>query len=178
MNDFEMRRQLRELAAERSPPRDLWPGIAARLASARDTDAPPVPSRKGNRWLPLALAASALLAAVLMWPPPADMLSPPPPADVAAIDGAHSRADPDMGEAHAAMLREVEAMRFEFHVALAQLADVPLPPEWRAVMRELKDSEQSLREALEAQPDSTWLLAQLRRTYEQRLKLGQLAAVG
>jgi hypothetical protein len=84
----------------------------------------------------------------------------------------------DLGEAHGErMLRQVDALSIEFRVALAQL-EGPLPPALRPAARDLRDSELALRDALREQPHSRYLLDQLRRTYEQQLRLSQLAALG
>jgi hypothetical protein len=59
MTDFELQRRLRELIAPRPPQGDLWPAIAARIATA------PVRVQTGRRrsaWLPIAAAAALLFA--------------------------------------------------------------------------------------------------------------------
>ena len=58
MNDFELRRELRELRVDREPQHDLWPRIAQRLNVADMA-----PTRTARRpWLPFAVAASIALA--------------------------------------------------------------------------------------------------------------------
>jgi hypothetical protein len=59
MTDFEIQRRLRELNAPRTPQSDLWSDIAARIAA----EATPLARRRRN-WLPLAAAASLLMAVV------------------------------------------------------------------------------------------------------------------
>jgi hypothetical protein len=54
--------RLRKLPAEIPPGRDLWPGIAARLGSAKSSRRA-TPQR--SRWRPLAAAASVVFVAVL-----------------------------------------------------------------------------------------------------------------
>lgn len=66
MNEFQWLQQTRALARPVAPQQDLWSNIAARI----DAPAQP-PSRRGSRWLPLAMAASlgalSLLAGMLAW---------------------------------------------------------------------------------------------------------------
>jgi len=168
MNEFELKRRLGELPRERSPQRDLWPSIEAGIASA------PARRQSGRRsprhWAPWALAASVALAAVLMWP---EAVEQPAPSETHAMPAMAGHLPPYQGIAW-----QADALSIEYRVALAQLAPVPLPDELEPVARELRESEQSLRSALRQNPESTFLLAQLRRTYEQQLRLSQLAAFG
>lgn len=163
MNEFELRRQLRALPTERDPAHDLWPAIAARLPS-RDTAAPR-PGARG-RLAGWAVAASLLAATILLWPLRTAHETPPPVAEAARA--------PINGP----LRWQADALRLEYSLAIAQLAEAPVPPELRPAVRELKQSEQALRAALRADPGSTYLLGQLRRTYEQQLRLSQLAALG
>jgi hypothetical protein len=162
MNEFELRRQLRALATERAPARDLWPAIAAGLPP-RDA-APAASSWRRRHWAGWVMAASLAGMMVLLWPL---QLAPPTPEP-----GVHTV----RSEAPTPLLWQAMALRLEYSIAIAQLADTPLPPELRPAVRELKESEQALREALRANPESTFLLGQLRRTYEQQLRLSQLGA--
>lgn len=139
--------QLRGLRRDLPPSRDMWPGIAARIADA------PAPARP-RRWLPLGLAASMVLAAGLAWqvqrpaPPPGDPL----------------------------IQREAEALAQQYQGALDELARLPqaqLAETYTPALRELDGSTQAILRALERDPDSRLLLEQLRRTYSKRLALGQ-----
>jgi hypothetical protein len=166
MDDFELRRRLRGLAGEREPSRELWPGIAAAIAAS------PARSRQARsrrprppRWLGWAAAAAVTCLAVLLWPQQA--------AD--PLLSAEHRPDSEQARHQAHMQQELAAMHWEYRLALAQLAETPMPPALRPAARELKESERALRDALREQPQATYLLAQLRRTYEQQLRLGQLA---
>ncbi len=73
MNEFEWRRQLRDLRQPLTPRRDLWTSIDAALDAAERVDSAAIPSRaqRGNPWRRLmsaGLAASLLLvAATLVW---------------------------------------------------------------------------------------------------------------
>jgi hypothetical protein len=165
MNEFELRRHLRDLPHEREPSRDLWPEIAARIAADPPRESNPPRSRPSpSRRVPIALAAAAGLVAMLA-------------AGLFRSDDALPTPDPLVAD-HVGVLREAAAMRFEYRIAIAQLSDTPLPPELRPAARELKQAEAMLRDALLENPDSTFLLGQLRRTYEQQLRLSQRAAFG
>jgi hypothetical protein len=177
MNDMELLRALRALDRERSPRRDLWPAIAAGIEAGHPRSHRRPPRR---HWVPLAMAASALLAAVVMWPAALEDGEPgSASAPVAVILEGDPEADADLGRAHGdRMLRQADALSIEFRVALAQLEAGPLPPALRPAARDLRESELALREALREQPHSRYLLGQLRRTYEQQLRLSQMAALG
>ena len=169
MNEFELKRRLGELPRERSPQRELWPAIEAGIVAAQ-------PQRHAGRrsqrhWAPWALAASVALTAVLMWPEAVEQTDSSSGAGMLPIAG-------QLPLAYQGIAWQADALSIEYRVALAQLAPVPLPDELEPVARELRESEQSLREALRQNPGSTFLLAQLRRTYEQQLRLSQLAAYG
>lgn len=147
MNELQLRQQLRALRVDCAPPQDLWPAIAPRLA----------PRRSRSRWLPLALAASLLLAlpTLLLLAPPADA-----PASAAGIT------------------READAMAIHYRAALAELSAAPLPAAMRELADQLDHDAEQLREALESNPRSVELLHQLRRTYDQRLRLNQRVLLG
>jgi hypothetical protein len=73
MNDFEWRRQMRDLRQPLAPRQDLWASIDAALDAAESPvadDAPPVQTRPRarRRWLIAAsFAASLLLAGAIGW---------------------------------------------------------------------------------------------------------------
>lgn len=73
MNEFEWRRQMRDLRQPLAPRQDLWASIDAALGDAESTvagDAPTVtaPSGSRRRWLIAAsFAASVVLAGVMGW---------------------------------------------------------------------------------------------------------------
>lgn len=195
MTDFELRRDLRKLPRERAPANDLWPGIAARTAAAPAQTAPQAPRRHGRAWL--AVAASLLLATLLVpWllqqvsapvplagdpgpatPVPAQTTAPmrtsvpaqtpvPPAGPRAAALHAAAR--------HAAALH-ADVLTLEYSAALEQLAHQPPPPALAPVLGELDSSARQIRAALRQDPQATYLLGQLRRTYDQRLRLTRLA---
>lgn len=159
MNELELRQALRGLRQDRDPAHDLWPGIATRL--------PAVASPRRRPWLPLALAAASALVAVL----------------VTRLPAPDSGLTPNMAVATAAaapgpLLREADVMIVEYRAALAELSQAPLPLPLRPLADQLDDGARELRDALEHNPQSLDLLHQLRRTYDQRLRLSQRAALG
>ena len=159
MNELELRQALRGLRQDRDPAQDLWPGIATRLPTAAS------PWRRP--WLPLALAAASALVAVLVTRLPAPDSGPTPNMAVATV-----------GTPQAPLLREADVMIVEYRAALAELSQSPLPLPLRPLADQLDDGARELRDALEHNPQSLDLLLQLRRTYDQRLRLSQRAALG
>ncbi len=151
MSETELRWQLRQLPRELEPPRDLWPGIAARLQPAR-------PTRRGLGWLAgLAIAASLCLAVGLAW----QQGRPPSP-------------DPQV----ALVQREAQALTREYQAALLQFEGAPLPAPIQPALATLDRSVGEIRQALDSDPGARYLLDQLRRTYSRRLSLTQRAATG
>ena len=114
MNEFEWRRQLRDLRQPLAPQRDLWHAIDATLdAAATDlTDNPPRSTRRS--WLlGASLAASLLLVAGIGW----HLLraSTPVPAPIAST---HPWKPVDPRLAGAAI--ELDAARLELQLAIRQ----------------------------------------------------------
>ena len=151
MNDESLRFRLRQLPREIEPARDLWPGIAARLPARR---------QRPHRWPTLlALAACLCLAVgVAAWLRPA--AAPQPDLEQVLVQ------------------REVEALTREYQAALSEMDGVPVPDPLAPALATLDQSAEEIRAALEAQPGSTRLLEQLKRTYTRRLALTQRAALG
>lgn len=159
-DDLDLLRRLKALPREREPASDLWAGIEARLR-------PAAASRRPVRWLPCALAASALLAAVLF-------LQSRPAMDAPAV----AVAPPAAAPANEFVRREAAAITIEYRLALETFAGATLPPELQVAATELDVSARSIRRALRDDPDAVYLLDRLRRTYDQRLKLSQRVLVG
>jgi hypothetical protein len=166
-DDLALLRQLRQLPRERTPPRDLWPAIAARVAPA--AAASPRARRRLPLWSGLALAASLGAVALL-----ATRQAPPVPDAALAVAPAAAVLSP----AGAAMRHEADALTLEYRLALQPFEDAPLPPALRAAAIELDASAAQLRGALREQPQAPYLLDRLRHTYDQRLKLAQRGALG
>lgn len=160
-NDDLLRWQLRGLRRDIEPGRDLWPGIAARIVAAPQT------AKTGHRrpaWLPMALAASLLLAFGVFW-----RFGPAPSAPTAA----GSSGDRVIQFEAAALSRQYQGALVE----LVQSAPARTEGEsaFAAAIHDLDRSAAQIRAALERSPDSRFLLEQLRRTYARRLALTQRA---
>jgi len=118
MNEFEWRRQLRELRQPAAPNRDLWPAIDAALDGAAQAVTPvqALPSRRRRHWLLGAgLAASLLVAGGLGW---RLLQAPPGNANTPAMSN-WKPADPRF--AGAAI--ELDAARMELELAIRQAPD-------------------------------------------------------
>ena len=163
-DDSRLRLQLRALRRDDEPARDLWSGIAARIA------APPaaLPRRHGAwRHAPWALAASLVFGLGIAW-----HMQPPPVPGTPASSSA---------PAGLSMDREADAMTREYHAALRELqASTPGRPVARPeqpALRELDQSARQIRTALARDPDARFLLERLRRTYSLRLEITQRASM-
>lgn len=149
--DEALRWQLRALRQDMPPTRDLWPGIAARLATSPQHQAPVSPRRP---WTPFTLAASVLLAVTVTW-----QLQQAPTGD-------------------ALIQREAAALTRDYAGALAQLdRRAAAPPEIVPALHTLDESAAQIRRAIATEPNAHFLLDQLRRTYARRLELTQRAAM-
>ncbi|MEZ5465025.1 MAG: hypothetical protein R3F22_07370 [Lysobacteraceae bacterium] len=165
--DFELRRRLRGLSADRDPSRDLWPGIAQRLDRVEQPASLSSRRQRRSRWTAwTALAASVLGVAVLagFWPTAVQT----PTVTVEASDEsaaviANSRA----------LRIQAQAMTVEYQAALAEVGGAPLPLPLQAAAAELDRSALQIREAMNRDPQSSFLLERLRDVYAQRLRLSQ-----
>ncbi|HJW07691.1 MAG TPA: hypothetical protein VJ527_14470 [Rhodanobacter sp.] len=124
MNEFEWRRQLRDLRQPLAPRRDLWTSIDALLEDAERTQEPVPPHshepRRRRLLAAVGLAASLLLAAGIGWR--AWQHPTAAPATERLQAGAHWKpADPRF--AGAAI--ELDAARMELQLALQQAPDSP-----------------------------------------------------
>jgi hypothetical protein len=159
--DERTRWALRDLRRDIAPGRDLWPQIAARIATGTPAiDAGRTTWRSPRHLAPLALAASLLLAVGVAWQfwPPRQSVTEP----TARLIQAEAHA---MTREYAAALREVEAS--------APTAASSQQP----ALRELDRSAAQIRTALARDPDARFLLERLRHTYSLRLALTQRAAL-
>lgn len=122
MNEFEWRRQLRELRQPVTPPRNLWASIDAALDNLEPAGTPtlaPTAARQPGRrrhWLVAAgLAASLLLAGGIGW----HLLPAPAATSIAdAHDSSPSWKPADPRLAGAAV--ELDAARMELKLAIQQ----------------------------------------------------------
>lgn len=176
-----VRWQLRELRREQAPARELWPDIAARLATAEKpaTGAHAASIRRRDRrstaarhWaLPAALAASLALAlGFIGWQQGLvrDQSAMPTPLAAMLPDAAPSLVQ-----------REAAGMTRQYQAALVEIGGVPsnATPALQPAFDELDRSAHLILAALERDPDSRLLLQQLRRTYSHRLALAQRIAI-
>jgi hypothetical protein len=155
MKETDLRWQLRQLPREVELTRDLWPAIEAgiRREPAR---------RRGTRW-PAALAAAAtfVLAAGLYWR-----------ADQAAVPVEATPIEARI------VNNDARAITDEYQAAIKQFDGAPLAPQVEPSIAALDRSVAQIQSAIVADPDSVFLLDQLRRTYERRLELTQRAVIG
>jgi hypothetical protein len=151
MTETDLRWQLRQLPREIEPTSDLWPGILAgierRAVSPR------------RHWLAgFATAASVLLAAGLFWKASPSVAPTPTPDITARIVNSESR-----------------ALTTEYQAALRQFDGAPIAEPMSKSLGELDRSVVQIQQAIAANPDSLFLLQQLRKTYSRRLALTQRA---
>ena len=118
MNEFEWRRQMRELRQPIEPPHDLW----ARIDAALDGTAPhAATTRPRHRWLPAIGIAAALVLAGWLDGRLQQRLQPAPTRAVASAPQPWKPADPRL--AGAAI--ELDAAQIELRQALRQAPDSP-----------------------------------------------------
>jgi hypothetical protein len=153
LSDDALRWQLRALRQDVPPARDLWPDIAARLATTPQ-QVTATPARRRQRVAPFALAASVLLAVTMTW-----QLQRAPQGD-------------------AVIQREAAAMTRDYTGALAQMdTQAKASPEYAPALHALDQSAAEIRHAIATDPQARFLLEQLRRTYARRLALTQRAVM-
>ncbi|MGB3270701.1 MAG: hypothetical protein WBA65_12190 [Rhodanobacter sp.] len=116
MNEFEWRRQLRDLQQAQAPRRDLWPAIDAALDQVGNRPAVPTPRRHGWTWV--AVAASLALVVGAGWHSWFAATPPTEPARMAS-HADWKPADPRL--AGAAI--ELDAARLELKLAIEQAPD-------------------------------------------------------
>ena len=155
MTETDLRWQLRQLPREIEPSRDLWPGIAEAFERR--------PAPRAHRWIwsSMAMAASVMLVAGLAWKQHAAPVPLPSPDASALVVATESRAITD-----------------EYQAALRQYKGAPVPAAIEPTLGELDRSVVQIQRAISRDPDSVFLLEQLRRTYSTRLALTQRAVAG
>lgn len=167
IGDAGLRMALRGLRRDADPGSDLWPGIAARIASMPVQAQPAQPASR-QRWLwPLATAASLLVAVGVTW-----KLQPTAPstsgASIATTVPAPAKRAP-------LVQREAEAMTVQYRAALREIDPASIPVGWQAGLDALDRSAAEIRGALQRDPTSRLLLERLRDTYTRRLALSRRA---
>ena len=169
IGEAELRMALRGLRQDAEPGHDLWPGIAARIASLPQR-AQPVRQPSRPRWLwPLATAASLLLAVGVSWKLPPVAFSPAQGGVPIATTAAAARKQAPL------LRREAEAMTMQYQAALRELDMQAMPAGWQPGIEALDRSADEIRTALQRDPNSRLLLERLRSTYSRRLALSRRA---
>lgn len=156
---------LEALRTEHEPTHDLWPAIEARLARAPVSAPAAIRPRRRQRWVPMAAAASAMLAlagliAARYLAPGMDPFAQATPVDIALRSDAQARPEP---------------------LAVATLARrAPLPPPsanralLKANLKIVKSAEDQLRHALATDPNDQYLQNLLASTQDQKTHLRDL----
>jgi hypothetical protein len=164
MNDFEIQRRLRELNAPRAPQNDLWSGIAERIAAE---EAVARSAQRRRNWLPLAAAASLLVAVVTG----SVMLGMRGAGQDIALQAANEPSINDSASSISAQkLREFARGTREY--SRAPGGDPRLVG--AAVVLDAAHAE--LEQALEQRPDAVFLVSLLNRTNARRMKLDHFGA--
>lgn len=152
MNDFEIRRELRELRGPREPQHDLWPQIARQIAASSQAESMPI--RRRRPWL-LALAAALAMAVGV---------------------GVLSLALQDQGERTAS---SETASRGELNVSeqiqRARERAESVDPRLASAEVVLDMASQELDLALQQQPDAVFLVGLINRTHARQRKLARLS---
>ncbi|WP_202840363.1 hypothetical protein [Luteimonas saliphila] len=158
-----LRLQLRGLRTDMPPARELWPGIAERLAEAPQHRLGSPTARMRPRALSaLATAAVLAMAIGLGW-----QLRPDTPEVVPAAVDVPAATTP------APLVLEADAMAREYQGALLELSAARPPRAEPAALLHLDASAEAVRDALAQDPDAVFLLQRLQRIYAQRLSLTQ-----
>jgi hypothetical protein len=150
--------QLQRLRRDVEPGADLWPGIAARL-SAKPQQPARGQRRRLRRSAPWAMAASILLAVGVVWQ-----------LGHQAPDRAPSSVEP-------LVLQEAQSMTQQYQRDLAGVQQAETHPEMATALEDLDRSAAQILSAIARDPNASFLLDQLRRTYVRRLQLTQRALI-
>lgn len=159
-----LRHSLQTLRSDRMPGRDLWPGIAARIADTRAVPPSQPPSsrprrsRRSRRLIGLATAASLATALAVAW----TLLPPSTSPTDDAVAGL--------------MLREARNMTHDYQAAWRVLDARRQPGVDAAALRELDRSAAEVRAALRKDPDARFLFERLQSLYARRLDIAQRLA--
>ncbi|HEX7803295.1 MAG TPA: hypothetical protein VF471_11135 [Pseudoxanthomonas sp.] len=155
--DETLRWQLRGLRRDQEPQADLWPGIAARIA-VTPQQAPAASKQRARRFAPWAMAASLLLAVGVVW-----QMMP--------------TTQPQAPVGNPMVRQQAVSMALDYERAFARLEQADTHPELHGAFGELDRSAAQILSAIDNDPNATFLLEQLRRTYARRLQLTQRAVM-
>ena len=151
MNDFELRRELREMRMAREPRHDLWPQIAQGLGSPLAVADRPARRRS---WLPMAAAASIALALT------AGIFS-------LTVQRQTEVASEPAGE-------RLDALSVRDRIDRAHRLATTGDPRLASAEVVLDAANEQLEHALQQQPDAVFLVGLINRTHAQRRKLARL----
>ena len=149
-----VRWQLQGLRRDIEPGADLWPGIAARIATVPQTSGAP----RARRFVPWAMAASVMLAVGVVW----QMMPAAAPGD---------------NQGNPLIRQQAVSMALDYENALARLQQADTHPEMHSAFGDLDRSAAQILTAIDRDPNAAFLLEQLRRTYARRLQLTQRAVM-
>jgi hypothetical protein len=152
-----LRWQLRTLRRDIEPQEDLWPAIAARIATTSQQEGHVERKSSVHRFAPWAMAASVLLAVGVAW-----QLNPDHPAP---------------GQGNPLIRQQAVSMTLDYEIALAHLQQAGTHPEMAPAFGDLDRSAAQILGAIDRDPDARFLLDQLRRTYARRLELTRRAGL-
>lgn len=161
-HDFQWRRQLRDLSGPAQPQRDLWLGIAERIAAEQAQVPTPVqasPSRR--RWIVGLAAAASVALAVLAVGVLQQHTTTALPVAGTPTEPASSAAAADPAAVIAAVDTQLKQVRTQ-------------DPRLAAATVELDAAAEEIRQMLQHQPDAVFLVGLLNRTNERRLKLARM----
>ena len=169
LGEAELRMALRGLRRDVEPGHDLWPGIAARIASlpqhSQDLRPPP-----RQRWVwSLAAAASLVVAVGVAWKTQPAASSPGVAGAPIATTAAAARKQAPLVQ------REAETLTVQYQAALREIDPHAVPAGWQPGLEALDRSAAEIRGALRRDPESRLLLERLRDTYTRRLALSRRA---
>ena len=166
MGDAQLQLALRGLRRDIEPARDVWPGIAARLSP----QFPHVPvqssgaSAKVTPIWPWALAASLLLALGVFVQPGPQAARPLAVADTSSNPSKTAE-----------LPVQAQVMGLHYQAALRELNTTGLPASWQPGLQALDHSAAQIQAALRKNPDSPWLMGQLRQIYLRKIALSRRA---
>ena len=165
-DDDALRWQLKALRRDIEPQADLWPGIAARIATAPQQASvehkPAAQASRARRFAPWAMAASLLLAVGVAWQ--LDSVGP------ASVRGVPAQGNP-------LIRQQAVSMTLDYESALARLQQAGTQPEMAAAFNELDRGAAQILGAIDRDPEARYLLEQLRRTSARRLELTRRAVL-
>ncbi len=156
-SELEWRNEMRKLGGAVEPGRDLWPGIAARIAQDRNAA-----RRRPLGWFALAASLIVAIGAAALWLQQGRHVEPQASTPAAVPSPAPANAT----DARAPVATASTELP---HTALDWA--VPEDPRLAATAQDLDNASAQLQDALEQRPDAVFLVGLLNRTNAMRLRL-------